>query len=60
MLKTWLSPIFEENFFSAENAGNMPEQGGVMQLVSDTMSTNCKIQILKNTHHPFAVSTLKY
>ena len=25
MLKTWPSPIFKENFFPAENAGNMPE-----------------------------------
>ena len=25
MLKTWPSPIFEKNFFPAENAGNMPE-----------------------------------
>ena len=25
MLKTWSSPIFEKNFFPAENAGNMPE-----------------------------------
>ena len=25
MLKTWSCPIFEKNFFPAENAGNMPE-----------------------------------
>ena len=25
MPKTWPSPIFEKNFFPAENAGNMPE-----------------------------------
>ena len=25
MAKTWPSPIFEKNFFPAENAGNMPE-----------------------------------
>ena len=25
MLITWPSPIFEKNFFPAENAGNMPE-----------------------------------
>ena len=25
MLKTWPSPIFEKNFFSAGNAENMPE-----------------------------------
>ena len=25
MLKTWPSPIFEKNFFPAENTGNMPE-----------------------------------
>ena len=25
MLKTWSSSIFKENFFPAENAGNMPE-----------------------------------
>ena len=25
MLITWLSPIFDKNFFPAENTGNMPE-----------------------------------
>ena len=25
MPKTWPGPIFEKNFFPAENAGNMPE-----------------------------------
>ena len=25
IFKTWLSPIFEKNFFPAENTGNMPE-----------------------------------
>jgi len=25
MSKTWPNPIFEKNFFPAENAGNMPE-----------------------------------
>ena len=35
-------------------------QGGVKQLVSDIMMTNCKIEDLKYTHHPQAVSTQKY
>ena len=39
---------------------NLFRGGGVKQLVSDIMMTNCKIENLKYTHHPLAVSTQKY
>ena len=64
MLKTWLSPIFEKNFFSAENTGNMPEIAVFADFVwvfsSYFVVFSHKNIINRNTHHQACFNCQKY
>ena len=55
MSKTWPNPIFEKNFFPAENAGNMPEIAVFADFVwgfsSYFVIFSHKNIINNNTHH---------